>query len=328
MTRRGASLLAMVIGCLGLAACGGGGGSATPTTGGTGGTDTAGPPGGGGIPPLDIVQLPDGRVLAGSAAIASGDFVGRTFPLQFAMLLDDPPQSRSSADMGTVQVVDNDTLIISLPGGTPFPLTRVSPNQFSDGSVTVDVEDFGAARYLFLSAGDPGVEFLSTYGFETPVVSRPVSARYNATSAAGVFFTQDGSANGARVFARGTVDLVANFSGSGGTITGTLLDGSETIDFDDVGGANDRLFVTTTLDGTITEGGFTGTVGGSSSVSIAGGPPQDLNLVLSNSSATGKFFGTAADVASGIYGADAAFTPPGGTTQQGRLSGFFVATRD
>ena len=123
------------------------------------------------------------------------------------------------------------------------------------------------------------------------------------------------------------MDLQANFSGSGGTITGVLLDGSETLDFLNDGTANDEIFVRTTLDGVINDGGFVGTVNGSSSVSIAGGPVQDANLVLSNSSATGKFFGTAAQAASGIYEADASFTPPGEDAQTGRLSGFFFATR-
>lgn len=295
--------------CLVLAGCGGGGGDdATPLT---------------------IVETPDGRILAGAEEIVAGDYVSRTFPLLFALVVDGSPQSNTSAAEGTIEVVDADTLIITLPGETPSRFDRSSSTQFTEagGGVVFTVEDFGGSQYFFKSGGAPELGFVAAYGFETPVVSRPVSARYTAVSAADVYFAPDGSQFGLGVNGAGTVDLQANFSGSGGTITGVLLDGSQTIDFLNDGTADDEVFIRTTLDAVINEGGFTGTVDGSSSVSIAGGPAQDLNLVLSNSSATGKFYGTAAQAASGVYGADATFSPPGQADETGRLSGFFFATR-
>ncbi len=323
--------IVVALSCIGLAACGGAGGplDVPPLEGGgsgDGSTPPAEAPGGGSTGPFAIEMTPDGRILAGSDAIAAGDYLGRTFPIQVATTRDASLQATTGTGIGTVEVVDADTLIITLQGQAPFTLSRSGADAFSDGSVTFTRDDVGAAQYLFLSGGATGQGLLAAFGFETPVGSRPVVASYGGTSAATVYFAPDGSDTGIRVDGGGSVDLVAIFSGSGGIITGTLLDGRETLDFDADGLANDVFAVTTTLDGTITEGGFTGTVGGSSSVSIAGGPAQDLGLVLGNTSATGRFFGPAAEVAAGTYGADATLTPSGEPARTGRLSGFFIAT--
>jgi polyhydroxyalkanoate synthesis repressor PhaR len=269
---------------------------------------------------------PDGRILAGSGAIVAGDYIGRTFPIRYAVTRDAAPQASAGTGVGTVEVVDADTLIVTLEGQAPLTLSRTGADAFGDGAVTFTRDDAGAAQYLFLSGGASERGLAAAFGFETPVAARPAVASYMATSAATLYIAPEGSGTGIRVGGSGSVNLLALFSGSGGTITGTLIDGRETVDFDADGVVNDTFSVTTTLDGAITEGGFTGTLGGSASVSIAGGPARDLGLVLGNSVATGSFFGPAAEVASGTYGADVTFTPPGEPVRAGRLSGFFLAT--
>lgn len=303
-------LLVAFAGAAGLAACGGGG--TTGTGGGIGGGGTVG-----------IVQSPDGRILAGSSPIVPNDFVGRTFPLTFLVGQDRTPQSQSARAVGQMEVVDNDTLILTLTTGD-VRLVRTGASTFEDPSGTVlEIEDFGAARYLFLDAADTTGRF--AYGFETPVAARPVTARFNRISASTVLIDTPGVSNRLVMNAPGTVDLQATFTGSGGTITGTMFDGREFVDIDD-DGTNEELFLRTTLNGTINEGGFTGTVGGSAQVERAGSL-ADANLVLSNTSADGKFFGTAAQVASGTYDVDAVITPQGLPSTTAEISGFFIVDR-
>jgi hypothetical protein len=144
MTTRALPLLA-AISCMGLAACGGidvtanipdfsgggttgdgttgdgttgGGTTGEGTTGGgttgggtTGEGTTGGGTTGGGTTGLPIVQLSDGRILAGSSAIAAGDYTGRTFPIQVAVTLDEAPEAIVGAGFGTVEVVGAHRLI-------------------------------------------------------------------------------------------------------------------------------------------------------------------------------------------------------------------------
>lgn len=277
---------------------------------------------------LGIVVTPDGRVLSGTEPVAPSDFVGRTFPLLFASAQDQSPQAVTQAGTGSIKVVDDNTIVVTLPGGAANAYARISATEFSDGlGEVLTFEDSGSARYFFKSAGDPSTELLGSFGFETPVALRPVSARYGATSASVLLLAPEGSAQWAGLGAGGSVDLIATFTGSGGTIRGTLFDGSETVDFLDDGSLDDQLFLRTTLDGVINEGGFEGTVGGTASVALAGSSPTDLNLVLTNTAANGKFFGNAADVVSGTYSADAAFGLPGGATETAKMSGLFTADK-
>jgi hypothetical protein len=269
----------------------------------------------------------DGRIFAGTGEIVPEDYVGRTFPTLFLFSEDQAPQAQSTTGEGTIRIVDNDTLVVTIPGESPFTFTRVSADRFEDASgTTVTIDDFGAAQYLLKSGGDPSIGFAAAYGFETPVGLRPVSARYNSFSASSLVFAGEGDAFAVGLTGPGTVDLEATFSGSGGTISGVLIDAAGDVDFVDDRSADDRISVRTTLDGVITEGGFTGTVDGSATLVIGGTTtPRDLGLVLSNSSAEGKFFGNAAQVASGIYDADASITLPGQQAERARVTGFFIA---
>lgn len=283
--------------------------------------------GGGDDDEAGIVVTPDGRVLAGSDAIRPADYVGRTFPLLFAGAKDGTVQATTETGRGTVEVVDADTIIITLPGQPARTFARISSTEYSDAFGDVlTFEDDGVAQYFFQTGGVPGTELLGAYGFETPVAARPKTARYGARSASVVLFAPEGSPGWVGLGGGGTLDLIATFDGSGGRIEGTLIDTSEWVDFLEDGTADDRLFLRTTLDGVINRGGFGGTVEGSASVAIAGTVgPQDLGLTLSNSTVDGKFFGTEAEVVSGTYAADATIIPPGGPAEAGKLSGFFIA---
>jgi hypothetical protein len=283
--------------------------------------------GGGGDDSFDIETTSDGRVLSGSDPVEAADFVSRTFPLLFASAEDVAPQATATTGTGSVTVVDANTIVVTLPGKAATTYNRISATEFEDDTGEVlTLEDVGAARYLFKSGGDPATDLLGAYGFETPVALRPVTATYSGDSASEVYFVPDGSAIGLWLFEAGTVDLVANFSGSGGTIRGTLFDGDFVgADFQNDGTADDTLFLRTTLNGVIDSEGFGGTVDGFAAISIAGNPPVNLNLSLSDTSVDGKFFGNEANVVAGTYMGDAAFTPPVGAAETGTLSGFFIA---
>jgi hypothetical protein len=270
-------------------------------------------------------------VLSGSDPVEAADFVSRTFPLLFASAEERLPQAVTDAGTGSITVVDADTIVVTLPGNVAKTYARISATQFSDASGEVlTFQDFGAAQYLFKTAGDWRTEVLGVYGFETPVALRPVTATYgardDARSASVILYVPAGSASWTGFGSPGTVDLVATFTGSGGTIRGTLFEGSTAADFMGDGTFDDTLSVRTTLEGVIDDKGFTGTVGGTASY-IVSGMTGDLNLNLTNTSVDGKFFGNAADVVSGAYSADTVITPPIGAPESGTLSGFFVAER-
>jgi hypothetical protein len=306
MGTEGNRSLVAVACCIGLAACGGGDDD-----------------------DLDIALASDGRVLSGSADIEPEDFVGRTFPAMYAGAEDASPQALTESGVGSVEVLDTDTIVVSLPGGAPRTFGRISATEFSDGfGDTLTFEDLGAVQYFFKSAGDPASEILGVFGFETPVSLRPVSARYGATSASHLFIVPSGSERWVPVFGSGTLDLIARFDGSGGRISGTLIDASQTVDFMGDGVADDQLSVRTTLDGVINKGGFDGTFAGSASVYLPGYPgPQDLNPVLSSPTASGKFFGPSAGIVSGTYGGDYTFANPiPGAPASGSFTGLFIAT--
>jgi hypothetical protein len=282
--------------------------------------------GGGGDDSFDIETTSDGRVLSGSDPVEAADFVSRTFPLLFASAEDVAPQATATTGTGSVTVVDANTIVVTLPGKAATTFNRIGATEFADGTGEVlTLFDLGAAQYLYKSGGDPTTEFLSAYGFETPVALRPVTATYNDRSASVLLFIPDDSPVGLWFGAPGTVDLTATFDGSGGRIRGTLFDG----DFDGVdilgdGTADDTLAVRTTLNGTINERGFTGTVGGTATYTILGST-GDLNLSLANPSVDGKFFGNEANAVAGTYSADTVITPPVGAAATGTLSGFFIA---
>jgi hypothetical protein len=269
----------------------------------------------------------DGRVLAGTDPIRPPDYVGRTFPLIFASSQDGGAQATTGTGRGSVEVIDADTIILNLPGVPARTFDRISDTEFSDAFGDVlTVEDFGSAQYLFQSAGNPGGDLLGTYGFETPVTGRPVTARYGGTSASVIVFAPDGSPGWVGFGGGGTTDLIATFDGSGGRIEGTLIDADGFVDFFEDGTADDHFFIRTTLDGTINRGGFSGTVGGDASVDPAGIAGRDtVNLALSGTTVDGKFFGPEADVASGSYAGSYTMTPVAAPPDSGTLSGFFVA---
>lgn len=312
MRRMTGAMLVAGLGALGLAGCGGGDDDET-----------------------GIEVLPDGRVLAGSDAITPEDYAGRTFPVLFLSARDEEPQATTEVGQGSVEVVDPDTIVITLPGHAARIFDRISATEFRDGRGDVltfvdeaAFDDEGAVQYFYQSDGDPAGDLGGAYGFETPVTSRPLSARYRAVSASIVRYVPDGSPVGYWLGGGGTVDLLATFTGSGGRIQGTLIDTTDTVDFAGDGIADDELSARVTLDGVIDAAGFGGTVDGSASVALAGSADaQDLGLVVSNSTVDGKFFGTEADIAAGNYAADTELTRPGGATETGKLSGFFIADR-
>jgi hypothetical protein len=290
-----------------------------------GGSDAPAPP-----PARPIAPQDDGRILAGSDDITAADFVGRTFPLVFERAERASPEAQTETGVGTVTVEDNNTLLVTLPGRDVRRFVRGPGNTFVDGSgVTAEFTDFGPARYLFV---ETPFGLSAAFGFETPVSARPTSARYTGgLSASVIILTIPGRETVIGIGGEGSVDLTATFTGSGGRIEGILFDnrtsplGLAQVDLLDVGIEQDELRVRAELDGTITESGFVGTVSGSAEVSMNGGPLEGFGLNIRNSTATGRFFGPAADAIAGSYSADADFTIPGQTQQSGRLTGFFVS---
>jgi hypothetical protein len=314
-----------------LAACGGGGGSdgdpgaqlPTVPTGTTPEpptltTDELPEP-----PALPKIGLDVASVFADGSPIKAADYVGRTFPL---LTLVAPQQADPIATLGEIELVDADTLVIRLPGRDPLTL-----NRFGTGSMFGD----GTGKRWFLdrttSAGfsqqylhDPtGTIFASSFGFETPVAARPATATYRGSSTSSLGL--DGGRIRADLQGTGDVNLTAAFTGSGGTITGTLIDSSGNRDITG-DGVREVFNLRAELDGVIVPDGFTGTVTALASARDAGETATaDLNLQLSNSVVVGKFFGNAAEAAAGVFSADATATIPGQGPLSGTLAGHFRA---
>jgi hypothetical protein len=310
---RGPRLVAFA-GVAGLAACGGGG---VPEAGGGTGEDRI---------VTAITTTPDGRVLAGSERIVPTDFVGRTFPLSFYFGDDGPPRQQTVTGIARLEVVDTDTLVVTRDGERSS-FVRSGANEFRDGSGRVlQIADLGAMRLVGITDGTSGL--LGTFGLETPVAARPVTAFFSGRSVSSLLIDLDGLGSVVGMTATDVVRLHATFSGSSGTIWGTLFDGSTDVDLDN-SGTDDRLFVQLGMNGNVTEGGFTGTISGSADAVLdhSGSALENLSPLLSNSSVNGKFFGTAAQVASGTYSADVVMGSDNLAPLSGRAVGLFLVTQ-
>jgi hypothetical protein len=301
--------------CALLAACGGGSSEVGATQ---------APPAGNPVPPaLEFPQigLAVPPVRADGSPVAAADYLGRTFPL---LALVGSPRANPVATIGEIAFGDGDTLVIRLPGRAPLTLDRSGASiLFGDGNggewlLTETVSDEPAQLHLTAIRG--GL-FEASFGFETPVAARPATATYIGSST--IALDLDGGRITPVLQGNGDVDLTATFTGSGGTIRGILMDtsGSRDITGD---GVRDELFLRAELDGVIVPDGFTGTISATASAQVAGETAiEDLDLRLSNQVVAGKFFGNAAEAASGVFGAEVTATVPGRGALSGTLAGHF-----
>lgn len=322
MIRPNAAFPAVLILAQTLTACGGGGTAPGP----------GGAPDDPALPPFEEVErilLPDNTI------IVPEDYLGKSFPLLFARKTTLASGDEAAAGVGAIEIVDADTIVLRLPGRNPARLELAprlpgqSPDTqiFTDGAGTeIVISNRGFAQ--FVGTGDYLDDAFGLHGFigfETTVDQRPVTARYNGASSSAVAIVIDGKEDAFTLRQSSQTDLTAVFTGSGGTISGTLFNGSRPADFDGDLARDDRIFVTTTLDGRITPEGFTGTVDATAAVSLDGGPPQDLGLSISRSEMAGKFFGSGAAVASGAYSAEGTVAAPGAAPAEASLVGHFWA---
>jgi hypothetical protein len=307
---------------LALSACGGVGAGAAATA----SPSSAGTPP---LPEVERVLIPDNTI------IVAGDYLGRTFPLLFASRTEGATKHTAAAGLGSMEVVDDETIIVRLPGAAPLtfdPQRRLGSQNlaaelFADAAGNgITIQDKGFAR----TAGtgdflDDAAGLHGAFGFEPRVGQRPVSARYNGASSSAVALLLDGADRAFTLRQASGTDLTAVFTGSGGTISGTLINTSERGSFGGDPAQSDRVLVNVSLDGTITLEGFTGTVNAVAALALGGGPAQDLGLAVSSSQIVGKFFGQGAETASGAWTAEGTVALPGASPAGAALHGHFWA---
>ena len=244
--------------------------------------------------------LDDG--FADGTEITADTYVGRTFSAMAATGSSNPGgQSTVDTATVTVEVVSVDEFIVTVPGEPAKTFTRSGTDpallDAADGdqiySLTmISAGTPGAMIYLAGIEGtatDPLPLFQSGFGFETPVGNRPDTATY-APGAYSMFVAMDGVADVIEFGGGGGVSLTADFGA--GTILGSLGEGYGTVDADGDTAVDDIVRIDLSLDGSIDNSGFGGTIDGSGVVRFDGAATEtNLGLAISNSGTVGKFYG-------------------------------------
>ena len=241
------------------------------------------------------------RILADGGEEFPTDFVGQTFPVYFAT--GEVPSGRSArtdAGIGSARFISETEIEAKIPGQPTRIYTRVGmTNEWDpgDGGFSLFITDLGAmilADNIDVDGFSGGVVAYS--GFETPVDSRPPTARYNDGSF-GVLFVSDDTEPDAILTMEcfDCVDLEANFGT--GAISGQVFDG--TTDIDD----GSLRVVNTLTGGSITETGYTGDIDVELSLTDGGGTTT-ASATTSNQDVTGRFFGESAERTAVVYESD------------------------
>jgi hypothetical protein len=301
---------------LALSACGGGGGSGSAAD--------------DGPPPVPEVE----RLFADGGRIGLGTIFGQTAPYLVATGESGSGGAATATGIGTIRVIDLDTVVLELPGKAPVTLT---PDGRSGGFVDPEgrlftLNDDASGGRFTLSGGGTTIDpilgnrpVFGVFGLETPEAARPVRATYLSEGRSGVFLAREGSPDVMVVDDFGSVFLTAEFAGDG-TIRGGLIDATGRVDFSGDGITDSELAIDVTLDGRITPEGFEGSFSADAFVTpLGGGTPQNLGLRLTDPKVSGRFFGNAAESTAGVFGSAVTLVPPGGAREAGSLAGFFAA---
>ena len=291
----------------------------------------AGCGGGGGDDEEEI----DTRILATGDPIVPADFVGKSFPLLYFLARDGDPAAEVAGGEGEIRVVDEDNVVISLPGEPDRTFTRIPGTEDFEGpdgdggTIIVQLTNLGPYYFARCPCGAfDGFDFASVFGFETPTDLRPGGTATYSGVASGVAFAGAGNPQYLVIPGGGSGELVADFADS--SIRGVLIDASVATALDADGVENDGVGVTLTLDGAIDPKGFTGTVDGVLALSIDGQPFAAVPTTFSNTEVDGKFFGNSGETAAAAYGGDVLIDPsdPARDPIDGTFRGFFVGTDD
>lgn len=260
--------------------------------------------------------------------VASGDFVGRTFPVLFLVGETGSPSARARAGTGAITYNGDGSVTLELPGTNPLTLTPAStgPNGTnytgSTGSGTVEalIADFESTE-SFRVATSSALEFalFGGFGFETPQANRRARATYDTAGA--VFLTT----NNVSTFlpAVGSGRLEADFDR--GTISGTLLETDPV--FVELGGsvnsADDLAMTFLLRNGVITPEGFRGGVSAEAALQVDGfGGYEVLDVDVTGGMAEGRFFDENAEVVSTIFSGEADLSDDGGSLVDLEFNGF------
>lgn len=280
----------------------------------------------------------DTGVLATGAPLTEASFNGVTFPL-YAVGLDRSGAGPIGFDRfeGEVEVVDEDTLRLRLPGQPEKTLRRAGG--FSDWTDAAAVsywgEVLGAAagsgvggRGLtreFSEIGPDESGFHGSYGFETPASALSGAARFGSGSYT-LALALDGVADQIVFGGGGGADLTVDFDGGG--IAGRLGFQYSTEDVDGDAQRDDVIELVVDVDGRIAGGVYTGAVTASATARIDGGPTTTpIGVTLSDTEMAWHLFGNNADSLSSEFLGDVSLDVPinGGT--EGRFAGWFFAGR-
>jgi hypothetical protein len=274
----------------------------------------------------------DTRILATGDSIVPADFVGKSFPLLYFLAQDGDPQAELAGGEGEIRVVDEDSVVISLPGEPDRTFTRIPGTDDFEGpdgdggTLVVQLTNLGSYYFARCACGAfDGFDFASVFGFETPTDLRPRGTATYSGVASGVAFAAAGEPDYLVIPGAGSGELVADFSD--GSIHGILIDAAVATALDDDGLEDDAFGTTLTLDGRIDPKGFTGTVDGVVAISLDGGPFVAVPTTFSNTEVDGKFFGNSGETAAAAYGGDVEFDIDD-PALDGTFRGFFVGTDD
>jgi len=209
------------------------------------------------------------------------------------------------------------------PSGTPGEYEYIPSGSSSLPKYATLLQNGDVSILLFdIDGGIQYGQVFAAFGFETPIVDRPVSEV--SYTGAGFLQVSDNISNTFSV--TGTSALDVNFDS--GIVSGILLDVDDpAFDLDGDGLFDDRLLMTLTL-----ENGTTGLYGLNGQVSAVGSAfigispdAEDMNVNVTASGAEGAFYGPSAESMAIVYDGDVSITVPGSTAVDYEFGGVTVA---
>ena len=284
--------------------------------------------------PVDIVtsavEATVGRDSLNSAA---------SFPMRYTLNEPGGSQATIQSGVGLVEVIDEDTIQITLEqGDTPVQLTStIAGGDDFTGLINGETVSISLAKgsdtilaFLDADADASGFGLTGIYGFETPADRIPLlgagSVVYDRSGLASAYIATSGDTEILVVNQPGSTNPSLTINFDNGDVFGTLFDGTAMVDLEDDGSMNDTLNLTVTMDGNISSGDITGDVSLAANVDLGSNPGNvDLSPTVSDSFVDATLYGYDANVVGGNFQATSQFDDNGETIDAVVGGTFFTA---
>ncbi|MBT8413063.1 MAG: hypothetical protein KJO30_01935 [Boseongicola sp.] len=270
-------------------------------------------------------------------------YIGKSFQVRMSFAEDDATQATVGVTSGTVEIIDVDTIDVTL--GDDSPVGPAGTTRFTrDGSAffintdgyRINYDDLTVTQFFLTSEESEPTLVTGVFGFVTPESGYPTTFNtltFDVRSYAWFNLAGDGSSEFAELYGENfagekAVDLTVNFDTD--AVTGTLFDGDALVNLDGDPDDDDLLAIVLTMDGTLGPNGITGTFTGTASSDIDddGIDVEALTFTATNTSVNADLFGNTPERISGVFSGDFTLGDGAGLSVSGEGAGFFDAQVD